>query len=120
MVVLMVRLLLKMPRGAHRTALIVAAAATFIVVALVGIRTSRAAGLHTAAALVDSLALVVSAAIASTRAMARWRPLAVAGVPVAVAILLLGVACVHAEPDLKELLAEGAPVQAWLLGLLGP
>lgn len=114
------RMLMKMPPGAHRSALIVAAAATFIVVALIGIRTSRAVGLHTAAALVDSLALIVSASIASTRAMARWRPLAVAGVPGAMAILLLGVACVHAEPDLKDLLAEGAPVQAWLLSFLGP
>ena len=113
-----VRMLLTLPPGGHRVALIVAAAATFVVVALIGIRTSRAVGLHTAAALVDSLALLVSGAIASTRAMARWRPLAVAGAPVAVAILLLGLACIKAEPDLKEVLAEGAPVQAWLLSLL--
>jgi hypothetical protein len=113
-----VRLLLKMPPGGHRVALIVAAAAAFVVVALIGIRTSHAAGLHTASALVDSLALMVSAGIASTRAMAKWRPLAVGGVPVAAFILLLGFACVRAEPDLKELLAEGAPVQAWLLSLL--
>jgi FtsH-binding integral membrane protein len=111
-----VRMLLRMPPGGHRVALIVAASAAFIVISLIGIRTSRAAGLHTAAALVDTLALVVSSAIASTRAMARWRPLAVGGVPIAVAILLLGYACVRAEPDLKELLAEGAPVQAWVLG----
>jgi hypothetical protein len=115
-----VRMLMRMPPGGHRVALIVAAAAAFVVVGLIGIRTSRAVGLHTAAAMVDSLALIVSAAIASTRAMARWRPLAVGGVPVAAFILLLGFACVRAEPDLKELLAEGAPVQAWLLGLLGP
>jgi hypothetical protein len=112
-----VRMLLRMPPGGHRIAHMVAGAAAFLVVALVGIRTSRATGLHTAAALVDSLALVVSSAIASTRAMARWRPLAVGGVPMAVAILLLGFACVRAEPDLKDLLAEGAPVQAWVLGL---
>lgn len=113
-----VRMLLKMPPGGHRVALMVAAAAAFVVVALVGIRTSRAVGLHTAGALVDSLALLVSSAIASSRAMARWRPLAVGGVPIAAAILLLGFAVVRAEPDLKELLAEGAPLQAWLLSLL--
>ena len=111
------RMLQKMPPGGHRVALIVAASAAFVVIALVGISTSRAAGLHTAAALVDTLALIVSSAIASTRAMARWRPLAVAGVPIAAAILLLGFACVRAEPDLKEVLTEGAPVQAWILGL---
>ena len=113
-----VRMLSKMPPGGHRVALMVAAAAAFAVVALIGIRTSRAVGLHTAAALVDSLALLVSAAIASSRGMARWRPLAVGGVPIAAAILLLGFACVRAEPDLKELLAEGAPLQAWILSLL--
>jgi hypothetical protein len=112
-----VRMLLRMPSSGHRVALIVAASAAFIVVALVGIRTSRAEGLHTAAAMVDCLALVVSSAIASTRAMSRWRPLAVGGVPIAVAILLLGFACVRAEPDLKAVLSEGAPVQAWVLGL---
>ena len=51
--------------------------------------------------------------------MARWRPLAVGGVPIAAAILLLGYATVRAEPDLSGLLVEGAPLQAWLLSLLG-
>jgi hypothetical protein len=112
-----VRMLLRMPAGSHRVALIVASSAAFIVIALVGIRTSRAIGLHTAAAMVDGVALLVASAIASTRAMARWRPLAVGGVPMAAAILLLGFACVHAEPDLADLLVAGAPVQSWLLGL---
>jgi len=112
-----VRLLLRMPSSGHRVALTVAAAAAFLVVALVGLRTSRAVGLHTAAAMVDTLALVVSGTIASSRAMARWRPLAIGGVPMAAFILLLGLACVNAEPDLKDVLAEGAPVQAWVLGL---
>jgi hypothetical protein len=112
------RMLLKMPPSGHRLALMVAAGAAFLVVAIIGIRTSRAAGLHTAGALVDSLALLVSSAIASSRVMARWRPLAVGGVPIAAAILLLGFACVRAEPDLKDLLAEGAPLHSWLLSLL--
>jgi hypothetical protein len=111
-----VRMLLKMPSMGHRVALMVVAGAAFLVIALIGLRTSRAAGLHTAAAMVDTLALVVSGAFASTRAMARWRPLAVGGVPMAAFILLLGFACVHAEPDLQAVLAEGAPVQAWVLG----
>lgn len=112
-----VRMLLRMPPGGHRVALIVAASSAFIVVSLIGIRTSRATGLHTAAAVVDSLALVVAAAIASTRAMSRWRPLAVGGVPVAVGILLLGIVCITAEPELKAILSEGAPLQAWVLGI---
>ena len=114
-----VRMLARMTENGHRVALGIVSGTTFLVIVLVGIRTARAEGLHTAAALVDVLALLVSAAIASTRAMARWRPLAVGGVPVAAAILLLGYATVRAEPDLSGLLAEGAPVQAWLLSMLG-
>ena len=82
------------------------------------IEADRDEGLHTAAALVDMLALLVSSAIASSRPVARWRALAIGGVPIAAAILLLGYATVQAEPDLSGLLAEGAPVQAWLLSLL--
>ena len=113
------RMLERLPSQGHRVALIIVALTSFLVVVLVGVRTGRAEGLHTAASLVDMLALIVSSAIASTRAVARWRPLAVGGVPIAAAILLLGYATVRAEPDLSGLLAAGAPVQAWLLGLLG-
>ncbi len=114
-----VRMLARVPVQGHRIALGVVAATSFIVIVLVGTRTARAEGLHTSSALVDMLALVVSTAIASSRAMARWRPLAVGGVPIAAAILLLGYATVRAEPDLSGALAEGAPVQAYLLTLLG-
>jgi hypothetical protein len=114
-----VRMLSRMPMQGHRIALAIVAVTSFLVLVLVGVRTARAEGLHTAAALVDMLALIVSGAIASSRAMARWRPLAVGGMPIAAAILLLGYATVRAEPDLSGLLAEGAPVQAWLLSLLG-
>ena len=107
---------LKMPR----TALVTVAATSFIVLVLVGIRTSRAEGMHAGAALVDLLALGVGSTLASGRATARWRPLAVGGIPLTVVILLLGYATVRSEPDLAGLLAAGAPVQSWLLGLLGP
>ena len=113
------RMLRRLPAQGHRVALIIVAATSLLVILLVGVRTARAEGLHTAASLVDMLALIVSAGMASTRAVARWRPLAVGGVPIAAAILLLGYATVRAEPDLSGLLAAGAPVQAWLLGLLG-
>jgi hypothetical protein len=113
------RMLSRLSADGHRNALTVVACTWLVVIVLVGVRTARAEGMHTAAALVDMLALVMSSAIASSRAMARWRALAVGGVPIAVAILLLGYATVRAEPDLSRLLAEGAPVQAWLLGVLG-
>ena len=114
-----VRLLVRLPAKGYRVALTIVGLTSFTVIILVGVRTGRAEGLHTSSALVDMLALIVSAAIASSRAMARWRPLAVGGLPIASAILLLGYATVRAEPDLSGLLAEGAPVQAWLLSLLG-
>jgi hypothetical protein len=113
-----VRMLLTMPPDYHRVAFKVASAAALVVVALVALRTSRAAGLHTTGALIDALALLAAAALASSRGAVTWRPLAIGGFPVAAAVLLLGFACVRSEPDLKELLAEGAPLQAWLLSLL--
>jgi hypothetical protein len=114
-----VRMLSRLPADAQRRALIIVGITSLLILVLVGVRTARAEGIHTAAALVDMLALIVSGAIASSRAMARWRPLAVGGMPIAAAILLLGYATVRAEPDLSGLLAEGAPVQAWLLSILG-
>jgi len=114
-----VRMLTRMPAQGYRLALSIVGVTSFLVLLLVGFRTARAEGIHTAGALLDMLALLLFASIASTRVMARWRPLAVGGMPIAAAILLLGYATVRAEPDLSGLLAEGAPVQAWLLGLLG-
>jgi hypothetical protein len=114
-----IALLGRMPAQGHVAALGIVAVTSFVVITLVGVRTSRAEGLHTAAALVDLLSLLVASVVASTRLVARWRPLAIGGLPLAVAILLLGFATVSAEPDLSGLLAEGAPVQAWLLSALG-
>lgn len=114
-----VRMLAKMPHEGHRVALYVVAGSMFLAIVLVGYRTARAEGLHTAAALVDALALAVASAIASTRAVARLRLLAMIGVPVAAAVLLLGFASIRAEPDLGKLLAESAPLHAWVLGLFG-
>lgn len=114
-----VRMLTRTPARGYRLALSIVGVTSFIVLLLVGFRTARAEGLHTAGALLDMLALLLFSSIASTRVMARWRPLAVGGMPIAAAILLLGYATVRAEPDLSGLLADGAPVQAWLLGLLG-
>ena len=113
------RMLARQPPRGQRIALAIVTLTTVLVMVLAGARTARAEGLHTASALVDVLALAVSAAVASSRALSRWRPLAVGGLPLAAAILLLGYATVRAEPNLSALLAAGAPVQAWLLGLVG-
>jgi len=113
------RMLDRLPRASHRGALVVAAGAAFLAIVLVGFRTSRAEGLHTAAALVDTLALGMAASIASTRSFGRMRPLALLGVPLAALILFLGFMMVLAEPNLSSLLANGAPVHAWVLALIG-
>ena len=114
-----IALLARMPPQNHVAALGTVAVTSFIVIALVGVRTSRAEGMHTAAALVDMLALLVATVIFSARWFSRQRPLAMGGIPVAVAILLLGLATVRSEPDLGGVLAEGAPVQSFLLSAFG-
>ncbi len=111
------QMLSKMPPASQRIAQGVVSFTAFLSIVLIGIRTSRADGLHTAAALVDGVALVAAAAIASTPLISRWRPLSVGGVPAAAVILVLGYAAVHGEPELRTLLADGAPLQAFLLGL---
>lgn len=110
-----VRMLLKMPASAHRVALAVVAATSFLVVALIGVRISRADRLPTVGALVDGLALLISSAIGSSRFMTRWRPFVVAGPPLALTSLVLGFVCLRVEPDLSGHFSRGAPVQAWLL-----
>jgi hypothetical protein len=110
-------MLATLPRLVQRVALYVAASAAFAVVALVGVRTARAEDLHTASALVDVLALVVASAIASARALARLRPLAIAGVPASAMLLVLGLASLRAHPALRDALDAAAPVQAWVLGV---
>ncbi len=113
------RMLLDAPEATQRIALATTAMATFAVLMLAGVKTARAEGLHTAAAQVDCLALAVAAAIASAPAFAKARPFAIAGVPVALLVLLVGLTTLHGEPTLQKSIDENAPVHAWLIGLFG-
>ena len=99
--------------------LVIAAVCAFVVTMLVGLRTSRAEGIHTAGALVDALALAVTATIASSRPFGRWRPMAIAGVPVAVLLIMVGLTTLRFDPKLQEALAEAAPIHAFVIGLFG-
>lgn len=101
----------------QKIGLVIAGGAAFVVVMLVGIRTSRAEGLHTAAALVDVLAFAVMSTIASSKILSRFRPLAIAGVPVAVLVVMVGLTTLRFDPKLRDSLVETAPMHAILIDL---
>jgi hypothetical protein len=112
------RMLLAAPELTQRIALVVTAMATFAILMLAGVKTARAEGLHTAAAQVDVLALIVAGAIASAPGFARARPFAIAGVPVAVLVLIVGFTTFHGDTVLEKTIGETAPVHAWLVELV--
>lgn len=103
----------------QKVGLYIAGGAAFLIVMLVGVRTSRAEGLHTAAALVDALALAITSTIASSKAFGRVRAMAIAGVPVAVLVIMVGFTTLRFDPKLRESLMETAPIHALVIGLFG-
>jgi hypothetical protein len=111
------RLLANASETIRRGVLYVAAAMAFVIVMLVGVRTAGAEGMQTASALVDVLGLVIAASIASARPFTRARALAIAGVPLAVLVVALGLGALHAQPALHDAVVAQAPVQGWILGL---
>ena len=64
--------------------------------------------------LMDVLALVLAAGLASGSALGGQRVLAIVGVPAAVVLLAIGYASLRAEPGLLGLMADGAPLHAWI------
>lgn len=105
------------PPAAHRVALVITALTTFLVVIVAGIRTAPAEELSTAAGVVDALALAIACGIASSRIIARQRPLAIAGVPTAALVLVIGLASLHGNAPLREALAKHAPIHGMLLSV---
>ena len=103
----------------QRGALGVAALAAFLAIVLVGVRTARSPELGTAASLVDGLALAVALFFASSPALARVKALAIAGVPVAAIVLVLGLSTVRGQPALEADVARVAPLHAVMLGTVG-
>lgn len=103
----------------QRGALGVAALASFLAVVLVGVRLARSPELGTAAALVDGIALAVAVFFASSHALARVKALAIAGVPVAAVVLVLGLSTVRGQPQLEADIARVAPIHAVMLGTVG-
>ncbi len=113
-----VRMLARFGPGVQRGGAIVSAVCAFIAILLVGIRTSRADGLHTAAAMVDVLAITITAVITSSRLFARWRPIAIAGVPITAIVIIVGISALWGDAPLRAAFASSAPVHAFLLGIL--
>lgn len=106
-----------LPSSAHRGALALTALMTFLVVIVAGVRTAPAEDLHTAAGMVDAFALAIACGIASSRVLARQRPLAIAGVPIAAIVLVIGLASLHGNAPFREALAKGAPIHGILLSV---
>jgi hypothetical protein len=104
--------------SAQKLALLVAGAAAFLLVMLVGIRTSRSEGLHTAAALVDVMSLSVTSAIASSKLFDRHRALAIGGAPATILLLMVGLTTLRFDPKLRESLPETAPFHAAIIDSL--
>ena len=62
------------------------------------------------------LALLLASTIASSRMLARVRPFAIAGVPLAATVVLLGL---RAEPAIREAIMKHAPLHAWVINTVG-
>jgi hypothetical protein len=106
--------------GLQKLALSVGAMCVTIALVVVGVRFSRAEGMHAAAGLLDTIAFTVACVLGSARVLARSRPLALAGVPLAVLVLMVGLTMLRIEPALRDTLAETAPMHSLVIGLFGP
>ena len=113
------KMIAKAPGSSQRAGLIVSAGCAFLVIMLIGMRTAKSDTLHTAAALVDVLALVVAAAIASARGFSLLKPLALAGVPIAVIVFVLGIVSYRGNLGQDTtVLAVNAPFHSWIVSLV--
>lgn len=106
--------------GLRRTALAIAGGCAFVAIVIVGARLARAEGMHAAAGLVDALLFLAGTTFTSSRWFMRWRPVAIAGVPVAVLVMMVGLTTLRFEPALRQAFAETAPLHALVLGLFSP
>lgn len=100
--------------------LALAGGAAVLTLVLVGLRTSRAEGMHTAAAMVDGITFAFVSLAASARAVARVRPLVMVGVPLSLVVMTIGVVLLRFDPNLAAFLRESAPLHAWGIELVGP
>lgn len=103
--------------AAPRSGLSVAAACAALVVLLVAVRTGRADDLHTAGGIVDAVLFAGLATLASSPAFARSRPLAIAGLPVAILVVIAGLTTLALDPKLRDSLTVTAPIHGLVIDL---
>jgi hypothetical protein len=106
-------------RSIERIGLGIAGGAALVVLLLVALRTSRAKDLHTAAGLLDSLAFVITSTISSSKIFGRFRPMAIAGFPIAILVIMVGLTTLRFDPKLRDALLETAPIHSLMIQLFG-
>jgi hypothetical protein len=104
----------------RRHALVIAAGCVVVALVLALIRTSRAEGMHAAAGIVDAISFFVAASITSSRLLKRTRLVAIAGLPAAFLLIMVGLTTLRFDPKLAQSLAGTAPIHAFVIGLFGP
>lgn len=101
----------------QRMGLLMAGVSALIVLALVAVRTSRVAELHTAGVIFDFVAFALVSSVASLRIHERFRAIAIVGVPAAVLVMIIGFTTLRFDPKLRDALAETAPAHGVVIDL---
>lgn len=86
---------------------------------IVGLRASRADGLHTTAAISDGFVFVVATIFGSLRIRERFARLPTIGIPLAAVLIVVGLAVLRFDAPLQKELEETAPIFGIFTGLLG-
>lgn len=106
--------------GPQKLALGAGAMCVTVALVVTAVRLARAEGMHAGAGLLDAILFTAATTLGSARVLARTRPLALAGVPVAVLVLMVGLTLLRIEPSLREAIAESAPMHSLVIALFAP
>jgi len=98
-----------------RAGFAIAAACAGLVTLLVLVRTARADDLHTAGGLVDAVLFGTLATLTSSRILARFRALAIVGMPIAVLVVIAGLTTLGLDPSLRDSLTVTAPLHGLVI-----
>lgn len=104
---------------AQKLGLRLAAGCACLVVLLVGLRTSRAEGLHTTAAIADGFAFIVTTMFASSGWIRRFKRMPVVGLPLVGMVIVIGLITLRFDPDVQKSLEETAPMYMLVSSVFG-